>query len=220
MAARVVTFSVMLGSDGAEIARAVADKLGYRFLDNEVIAEAAAIAGVSPDTIAAAERWPTFVERMLERLALTTVVSEGVLPTPPANPATMMLTSADYRSLIEQVVASLAEEGDCVIVGHASQAILRNRPDVFKVLVHGSGERRAERLAAAEGIDFKEAAKRVKESDHQRSAFFKHVYDMEWLASATYDLTINSDDFDQDTAIALILTGAEAAHAPPATSGA
>lgn len=210
MTAKVVTFSVQLGSDGHAIARAVAEKLGYRFLDNEVIAQAAAIAGVSPETIAAAERWPTFVERMLERLALTTVVSEGVLPTPPANPATMMLTSADYRALIEQVVTSLAEQGSCVIVGHAGQAILRQEPDVFKVLVHGSEERRVQRLAAEEGIDLKEAVKRIKDSDHQRDSFFKHVYDIEWLASVTYDITINTDDVDHDTAISLIVTGVEA----------
>src|SRR5690606_35375931 len=154
----VVTFSIQLGSDGVALARAVSDKLGFRYLDNEVISQAAAIAGVSPDTIAAAERWPTFVERMLERLALTTVVSEGVLPTPPtANPATMMLTSADYRQLVEQVVQSLAAEGRCVIVGHAGQAILRNKPQVFKVLVHGSKDRRAARLAKEEEIDVKEA---------------------------------------------------------------
>jgi cytidylate kinase len=210
MAANVVTFSVQLGSDGFAIAQTVAEKLSYRYLDNEVIAQAAAMAGVSPETVAAAERWPTFVERMLERLALTTVVSEGVLPTPPANPATMMLTSADYRQLIEQVVESLAESGHCVIVGHAGQAILRNTPQVFKVLVHGSRQRRAERLAAEQGIEVKDALVQVKDSDRQREEFFKHVYNLEWLDSSTYDMTINTDDVETSTAVALILTGVEA----------
>src|SRR5919106_2756136 len=143
MVVNVVTFSVQLGSDGQAIAEAVAAKLGYRYYDAEIVSQAADIAGVSPDTIAAAERWPTFVERMLERLALTTVVSEGVLPAPPTNAGAMMLTSADYRALIEQVVHSLAEEGECVIIGHAGQAILQQTPRVFKVLIHGSKERRA-----------------------------------------------------------------------------
>jgi cytidylate kinase len=210
MAANVVTFSVQLGSDGFAIAQTVAEKLGYRYLDNEVIAQAAAMAGVSPETVAAAERWPTFVERMLERLALTTVVSEGVLPTPPANPATMMLTSADYRQLIEQVVESLAENGHCVIVGHAGQAILRNTPHVFKVLVHGTRQRRAERLAGEQGIEVKDALNQVKDSDRQREDFFKHVYNLEWLDSSTYDMTINTDDVETATAVALILTGVEA----------
>jgi cytidylate kinase len=215
MAANVVTFAVQLGSGGFEVAETVADKLGYRYLDSEVIAQAAALAGVSPDTIAAAERWPTFVERMLERLALTTVVSEGVLPTPPtANPATMMLTSADYRQLVEQVVQSLAAEGHCVIVGHAGQAILRNKPQVFKVLVHGSKDRRATRLAKEEGIDVKEATSRVKDADRQRIDFFKHVYNIDWLDSSSYDMTINTDDVDSSTAVSLIMTGISAVPSP------
>ncbi len=211
MAANVVTFSVQLGSGGFEIAQDIAEKLDYRYLDSEVIAQAAALAGVSPETIAAAERWPTFVERMLERLALTTVVSEGVLPTPPtANPATMMLTSADYRQLVEQVVQSLAAEGRCVIIGHAGQAILQNTPQVFKVLVHGSKDRRAARLSEELGIDNQDAMSQLKVADRQRIDFFKHVYNMEWLDSSTYDMTINTDDVDRQTAVSLIMTGISA----------
>jgi cytidylate kinase len=215
MTANVVTFAIQLGSGGFEIAQEIAEKLDYRYLDSEVIARAAELAGVSPDTIAAAERWPTFVERMLERLALTTVVSEGVLPTPPtANPATMMLTSADYRQLVEQVVKSLAAEGRCVIIGHAGQAILRNKPRVFKVLVHGSKDRRAERLASEQGLDMKEAMSQVKDNDRQRIEFFKHVYNIDWLESSSYDMTINTDDVDRHTAVSLIMTGMSGVPSP------
>lgn len=208
MVANVVTFSVQTGSDGPSIAQAVARKLDYRYYDAEIVSEAAAIAGVSPETVAAAERWPTFLERMLERLALTTVVSEGVMPTPPnANPAALMMTSADYRQLIEQVVQNLAERGRCVIVGHAGQAILRYHPGVFKVLVHGSVRRRAERLSEEQGLSLKDAERQVKDSDHQRTDFFKHVYGIEWLDSTLFDLTVNTDDVDTGTAVALVLTG-------------
>jgi cytidylate kinase len=218
VAAKVVTFAVQLGSGGNEIARTVATKLGYRFLDHEVISRAAEIAGVSPETIAAAERWPTFVERMLERLALTTVVSEGVLPAPPTNAGAMMLTSADYRALVEQVVHSLAEEGDCVIVGHAGQAILRQSPQVFKILVHGSKDRRAARLAVQEGIDAKEALERVKAYDIQRTSFFKHAFNLDWLDSTSYDIAINTDDVDESVAVSWILSGATAVPASLATT--
>jgi cytidylate kinase len=147
---------------------------------------------------------------MLERLALSTVVAEGGLPAPPANPALMMMSSSDYRQLIEQVIRQLAKEGGCVIVGHAGQAILEQTPQVFKVLVHGSQQRRVERLVKEEKIDEKEAMHRVKDWDHQRIEFFKHVYNLDWLGSATYDMTINTDEVDYDTAISLIMTGVEA----------
>lgn len=210
MPAKVITFAVQLGSGGNDIARTVAEELGYRFLDHEVISSAAEIAGVSPETIAAAERWPTFVERMLERLALTTVVSEGVLPAPPTNAGAMMLTSADYRALIEQVVHSLAAEGNSVIVGHAGQAILRQRPHVFKVLVHGSKDRRAERLALDQDLPLDTAKDLIKSYDAQRTAFFKHAYNLDWLDSTVYDIAINTDDVETETAVSWILTGVKA----------
>jgi cytidylate kinase len=212
MPVSVVTFSVQQGSEGHRIAQLVGQKLGFPYYDAEIVSQAASIAGVSPETVAAAERWPTFIERMLERLALTTVVSEGVLPAPPStNPSTMMMTSSDYRQLIEQVVANLADRGGCVIVGHAGQVILKKRPDVYKVLAAGSVEKRTERVAAEMGLSAKEALAYVKESDQQRVNFFKHVYNVDWLGSANYDLSINTDDLDVEAAVTLVLTGIEKA---------
>ena len=208
MQVSVVTFSVQQGSDGHRIAQLVGQKLGFPYYDAEIVSQAAAIAGVSPETVAAAERWPTFIERMLERLALTTVVSEGVMPAPPStNPSTMMMTSSDYRQIIEQVVKNLAERGSCVIVGHAGQIILKKRPSVFKVLVTGSVERRAVQVAEEQTIAAREALAYVKDSDNQRFAFFKHVYGVDWLDSSLYDICLNTDEFDTESAVSLVMAG-------------
>jgi hypothetical protein len=210
MPVSVVTFSVQQGANGHRIAQLVGQKLGFAYYDNEIISEAAGIAGVSPETVAAAERWPNFIERILERLALTTVVSEGVMPSPPStSQATMMMTSADYRGIIEQVVTNLAERGGCVIVGHAGQAILDNTPEVFKILVSGSPERRTERVMSEQGLNRKDAADFIKHSDQQRIDFFKHVYDIDWLDSSNYDLSLNTDDIEVETAVSLVMTGIE-----------
>ena len=210
MPVKVVTFSVQQGSDGHRIAQLVGQKLGFPYYDNEIVSEAASIAGVSSETVAAAERWPTFIERMLERLAMTTVVSEGVMPAPPStSPSTMMMTSSDYRAIIEQVVTNLAERGSCVIVGHAGQAVLQNTPAVFKVLVSGSPGRRAKRVMEEKELSEKDALAEVKRSDHQRVEFFKHIYDIDWLDSSNYDLTLNTDDIEVDAAVSLVLTGIE-----------
>jgi cytidylate kinase len=210
MPVKVVTFSVQQGSEGHRIAQLVGQKLGFPYYDNEIVSEAASIAGVSPETVAAAERWPTFIERMLERLAMTTVVSEGVMPAPPStSPSTMMMTSSDYRAIIEQVVSNLAERGGCVIVGHAGQAVLKNTPAVFKVLVSGSPERRAKRIMEERELNEKDALAYVKSSDSQRIDFFKHVYSQDWLDSSNYDLTLNTDDIDVETAVSMVLTGIE-----------
>jgi cytidylate kinase len=206
MPARVVTFSVQIGTEGNAIARAVASQLGYAYLDREVVARAANVAGVSPETVVNAERWPSFLERMLESLGRASAISDSIPGSPVATPLVLSMTSGDYRTLIEQVVTELAARGDCVIVGHAGQAILREQSDVFKVLVHGSPDRRAERLAMDAKTSVEEAQELVKDTDSQRQEFFKHVYNVEWLDSSLYDLTINTDEVDVDAAVASVMT--------------
>ena len=85
------------------------------------------------------------------------------------------------RDIIEQVVANPAERGSCVIVGPAGQAVLQNTHAVFKVLVSGSRERRMRRVMEEQGLVEKDAQSLIKDSDHQRVDFFKHVYDIDWL---------------------------------------
>jgi cytidylate kinase len=104
------------------------------------------------------------------------------------------------------VVTNLAERGKCVIVGHAGQVILKKSPSVFKVLVTGSPERRTARIAEEQGLTPKDAVAYVKDSDHQRIAFFKHVYNVDWLDSSLYDLGVNTDDVDVETAVSMVLT--------------
>jgi cytidylate kinase len=122
----------------------------------------------------------------------------------------MMMTSADYRAIVEQVVSNLAERGSCVIVGHAGQAVLQNTPAVFKVLVSGSPERRAKRIAEELGLSEKDATASIKNSDHQRIDFFKHIYSIDWLDSSHYDMTLNTDDIDVETGVSMVMTGIEA----------
>ncbi len=212
MSVSVVTLAVQEGSGGLAIARIVADRLGFNYLDREIILEAAALAGVSPDTVASAERWPTFVERMLERLAKASSLSETVVPgSSVPSTAVLTMTSSDYRQIIERVVMELANRGRCVIVGHAGQVILRHKAEgVFKVLVHGSEEARARRLAVELEIPPAEAAKRIKDFDRGRHEFFRHIYSVDWQESSLYNLTLNTDDMSAEDAAELVLSGIEA----------
>jgi cytidylate kinase len=206
----VVTFSVQIGSGGHEIAQEVATRLGLRFYDREVISRAAELSGVSPETVAAAERWPSLVERMVEHLTTTAVASDGFLLSPIGASVLTMRSSAEYRALIEEVVRNLADEGSCVIVGHAGQAILRDTPGVFKVLVHGSRDVRAQRVARSEALPLAQATQLLSDDDCRRTRFFKCAYGMEWLGSSAYDLTINGSEIDTATAADWVVAGLKA----------
>jgi cytidylate kinase len=214
MTASTITFSVQLGSGGFAIARAVAEKSGYRYYDWEITSQAAEMAGVPPDIVEAAERVPGFLERMMRRLSTAPALSseEAVLEPAPAMvvSAVQSLTSDDYRQFIERVVRELAGKGEAVIVGHAGQAILKDEPGVFKVLVLGSLRRRAERLAAEQSTSVEQAIATIKQSDRDRGDLFRRAYHIDWLDSAVYDICINTDNVKPEVAVEAVAAAARA----------
>jgi len=125
-------------------------------------------------------------------------------------PAIPYFTSTDYRQFIEQAIRDLAQEGNCVIVGHAAQVILRKRPDTLKVLVTGSPEVRARRIMAGMGVDEKEALKTVERTDRERLDYFERFYNTGWLDPWTYDLTVPTDQFTPSQAADVICAAARA----------
>jgi cytidylate kinase len=208
MTASVVTFSTQIGSGGGRIARAVAEKLRFRYFDWEVISRAASEAGVSPEVLAIAtsERAPGFFERMMARLA---GLGAGEDPSSePAAPRLSMMNSEDYRQFLEHVVLELGNQGDAVIVNHSGQVILKDLPGVLKVLVTGSPNRRAARLAETQGRKPADARKTIEDSDQQRGDYFKRVYHVEWLNMLNYDLALNTDRVSAELAADMAATAA------------
>jgi cytidylate kinase len=125
------------------------------------------------------------------------------------NTAVASLGSDDYRPFIERVVNELADQKHALIVGHASQYVLRGRPEVLKVLILGSEGARTLRLVREQNIDEKQALTEVRTSDKDRSDLLRKVYKFDWLDASHYDLTINTDNVSTEVAIDAIIAAAK-----------
>jgi hypothetical protein len=103
------------------------------------------------------------------------------------------------------VVRTLAAHGEAVIVGHAAQVVLKDEWDVLKVLVVGSADARAERLAAEEKHTFQEAQTLIRQSDKERRDFFRRTYDTDLLDGSCYDLVVNTDHIPLESVTRLVV---------------
>lgn len=220
MTAKTVTFSIEVGSGGFEIARDVAEELKYRYYDWEIVNEVASKVGAAPDQVAAAaERLPSLAERIMQQLAFVSYASpESSLgdPSPDTLRSALQTQSDDqYRKLIEVLVKDLGNRGEAVIVGHASQLTLAKTPGVLKVLIHGSFDKRRERLASERGISSSEADGVLKQLDKQRATFFKKVHGVDWLEADLYDLSISTDQLSLTDSKAWILAAAHSLSEAP-----
>ncbi|MBE7519303.1 MAG: cytidylate kinase-like family protein [Thermoflexaceae bacterium] len=208
MNTRVITISRQVGSAGEEVAQKVAADLGFRFIDYQVIQGAAREAGVSPETVSEAEHSPSLLTRILESLARNPSMPVAAWADPVPLTTSPLFTSADYRRFIESVIRDLAAEGNCVMVGHAAQVILRDRLDTLRVLVAGTVEPRVRRVMAGMNVDEKTALKTVERTDAERLDYFKRFYDTGWLTACTYDLCINTDRIAPAQAAGVIVQAA------------
>lgn len=205
MNTRVITVARQVGVAGEEVAQVVARATGYRYIDYQIIQEAAAEAGVSPETVSEAEHTPSLLTRILESLARNPSMPVAAWADPIPLTTTPLYTSADYRRFVEDVVRDLAEQGNCVIVGHAAQVILRGRLDTVRLLVTGSPDFRARRIMAGMNVDEQTALKTVERTDAERIDWYKRFYETGWLAPWTYDLCINTDHLNPEQAAEIVL---------------
>jgi cytidylate kinase len=203
LSGKVICISRQLAAGGEEVGRLVAQQLGFRYADGEIIVAAAEKAGVSPDTIAAAERPPGLIGRILESLGRTPVAYEGS-----AVPAEAHLMSPGYERLIEDVIREAAQEGNVVIVAHGASIPLAEAPGVLRVFVTASPNVRIERLVGEAGLDEAGARKAVEESDRQRREFLARFYQLREELPTHYDMVLNTDRMSPAAAAGLVVQAA------------
>jgi cytidylate kinase len=190
--ATVVCISHLTGAHGSEVGQAVASRLGYVCVDEEIVARAAEKAGLEAADVADAERRRSFLERLREELP-----DLGAAP-PPAE---------HHRELIREAIHETADGGNVVIVAHAASIALAGREGILRVLVTASADTRELRLA--DGLVDEETEGAVRESDAARADYLERFYGVEPELPTHYDLVVNTDVLTVEQAAAAIALLAE-----------
>ncbi len=203
MARTVVCISHAAGAGGEEVGRLVAERLGFLYVNEEIVARAAAKGGVDAADVADEERRKSLAARALNAIAqgggeAWTLGAVGPLS------SREELDSDDIRSLIRETIEQTAARGKAVIVAHAASYAIGHGDGVLRVLVTASPETRTTRVAEAEGLDQAGAARALKESDAGRADYLKRFYDVREESPTHYDLVLNTDGLSVEQAADLI----------------
>jgi cytidylate kinase len=205
--ARLVCISRELGAEGEEVGRAVAERLGLQYVDEDVITRAAERGGVEEDHLADAEQRKSRIRRVIELLTdAGTAVSAGV-----ETSAMRAAREEQHRSLIRAVIEEIGAEGNAVIVAHAASMALAGTDGVLRVLVTASPEERVKRLVGREGLANADAARQVTESDQARAEYLRAFYGIGQELPTHYDVVVNTDVLDPGQAADIIVLAAKIA---------
>jgi cytidylate kinase len=194
-----------LGAGGEEIGRLVAERLGFRLVDEQIVARAAEREGLDPRDVASAEQRKGWLSRFFEATAKGGPDPEmsgfGTLGSPGVSD---QRSSETYRELIKEAILETARRGSAVIVAHAASHALADHDDVLRVFVTASPAIRSRRLAKAFELDQAAAMNKAEESDAARADYLRRFYNVKHELPTHYDLVINTDKLSTEEAASLI----------------
>lgn len=183
------------GSGGHDIAKKLADRLGFAFYDEELIQMAAGTTGYQPEFIAKTE------EKMSHSL-LYDLVSEMYSYSDQYQPPKDNIFEAEVKSIRE------AAQKNSVIVGRCADWVLRNNPRCVRVFLHAPLEYRIRTVMQREHLtDEKAARHHIQQTDKQRADNYRYYTRTIWGASANYHLCIDTslgEDYVENLILGLV----------------
>ena len=194
---RIITISREFGSGGRTIGKQLAQRLGWKYYDKELVKEVAEETGFDPG----------YIEDVGEHSASKSPLS--YLFTTPGTPGVMKgMSAADFLWVMQRnVIVNLTEPETmepCVIVGRCADYILRDRDDVLNVFVHAPIPHRADRIVRLYGESDKSPELRLKEKDKRRANNYKHYTGQTWGMSQNYHLSIDTSQISIEKAVDII----------------
>ncbi len=187
----MVCISRQIGVGALEIADILAELIGYRVVDREIIEHMAKDTKLSEKIIDTFdERYPGWAGEFF-----TMLTSEKTF------------LKSDYARQLVRTVVALAESGPTIFVGRGTHMILP-RQTLLSVHLVSSYEYRVNRLAKILNLPVQEMSKKLKIIDSEQEDFFKRVYNIKQISQDDFDLVINRDHLQDAGQIARILAAA------------
>jgi len=184
---RVITVEREYGSHGAEFAHDLAERLGWRLLDSELVEGAARMAGVDAKTAAKFdERLDPWYYRYGKMFWQDPVYA------PATGGDEKIFDSERMLELIRMEIHEAANEGNCVLVGRGSACALAGRPGCFHIFVYATASAKKDWFAQAFPERAHQAEHHLSAFDRRRAAVIRRFYQQEWCSRGLYHMLLNS----------------------------
>lgn len=198
----IITIERRYASGGNEIGKRLAEALGYKLYDRNILVEAARKLDIPYYQVEGLEESNSGnVLLNLSKTALGGFAHNRDLPL------------ADKLFLEEKrIIEEAAGQGNCVIVGRASGYILRERENNLRVFIYAEHDKRLFRAMEREGFDRQEAENALKKNDKRRQTFYNVVTNQEWTDPSCYELYMNAGKLGIDLCVRMLMEAAKGSN--------
>ena len=184
----IITIGRQSGSGGKEIGQKVAEKLGVKCYDKELLALAAKESGLCEELFQSHDEKPTksFLYSLVMDSYSFGYTSSGYMDMP-----------INHKIFLAQfeAIKALADREPCVIVGRCADYALEDYP---------------KRLAERNNVTEAKAKEIMMKTDKERSSYYNYYSSKKWGDVRSYDLCVNSSVLGIEGTVDLIIYFANA----------
>ncbi|MFC1852569.1 response regulator [candidate division CSSED10-310 bacterium] len=182
----VITFFSAKYCNGPGIAREVASKLGYTFMDEEEV------------LLETSRRFPVSVEKL-----------KRTLQGKPSIFAKFTLEKERNVAYMQAALANIVQTDKMVYIGFGSHLLPRDVPHILKVCILANRAFRIERASANQGISEKEALQVIKSEDLALIEWTRYLSDRGPWDQRLYDIKIPIHKTTEAEAVQLVMENAD-----------
>ncbi len=186
----VITISHEMGAGGPDIGMGLAQRLGYRYVDHELLLDAVRRYGLAQEKLSHLdESKPTLFERFDTE-------------------------TRHYITVLQTTLLEFAEMDNAVLMGRGGQWLLRGIPHVLRVRVIAPFEQRVRQWIkrsadmTGETPNQRAAADFVRRDDAEKNGRMRYLYEVDLGDPALYDITVNMEHLTVDAAVHMIESAA------------
>ena len=178
----ILTVCRETGAHGEEIARAVAEKLGYEYVARDAIFAEIREYG---------ENWFKWGQEMDDHK--------------PSLWERFDLSFAGFVALKESIMLQHAIKNNVVLMGRGGNWMLEDVPHALRVRIMAPMEKRIENVVKKEAIDTESAREMLEDGDRERAAYLKAIYHKDWDKDKYYDVVFDTGKLSDDEVVTMIV---------------
>lgn len=198
----VITIGRECGSSGRKIGHLLAEKLGVKCYDKELLTRAAKESGLCEEIFQSHDEKPTrsFLYSLVMDSYATGYGSSSYMDMP-----------LNHRVFLAQfdAIKKLADEESCVIVGRCADYALEEHENTISVFIGADEDKKIKELMERHSVSASKAKEIMAKTDKQRASYYNYYSSKHWGSSKSYDLCINSSVLGVEGTADLILAFAK-----------
>ena len=199
MANKIYTIGREFGSGGREVGEKLAQKLGIKLYDKELLQQAAKDSGFCEEIFENHDEKPT--NSFLYSLVMDTYSVSGYSAAPFLD---MPLNHKVFLAQFE-TIKKIAEKESCVIVGRCPDYALSDNPDCINVFIHADLDVRIKNVSKNLNITENKARDIINKTDKQRASYYNYYTSKKWGDSKSYNLSLDAGKLGTDNCVEMIL---------------